>query len=389
MSLSKKITPFLFIMMVFSACSVEKKSDYTSIDNGSEGVKKVAEKLPLQPVVSQNKIKKIDIELSDHLPAADLNAGKAINEKNATQKDIMPVDIDPAPQTVPEPEPEPEPEPKVIITLSGTDRIEINDGDHLSFQPTVEYSGKHSQFFTVTGLPAWATIDSATGLISGLSNQSGIFEGIVITVSDGENSAATPPFTLQVNPQLRLTGNVSSKIKQGANFQFQPLAEYSGNQTLLFSAENLPSWATINSKTGLIKGNAELARTFDNIRVHVTDGDVSDMLTPFSIVVEANQPPTISGELPSHARVGVPYSFTPIVSDAEDDQLSFTGRNFPPWLSVDTLTGEVTGIPTSTGSFREVSLSVTDGFNVTSTYFTSLAVADNSHGESTLTHGRH
>ncbi|HVY82095.1 MAG TPA: putative Ig domain-containing protein, partial [Steroidobacteraceae bacterium] len=74
-----------------------------------------------------------------------------------------------------------------------------------------------------------------------------------------------------------------------------------------------------------------------------------------------NQAPTISGNPPTTATVGVPYSFTPTASDPDKDTLTFSVSNKPAWMSINTATGQLTGTPTATGSFPNITITVSDG----------------------------
>jgi hypothetical protein len=54
--------------------------------------------------------------------------------------------------------------------------------------------------FSAASLPAWASLDPATGRVSGTpgENDQGIYESITITVADATHSIVTPPFSITV-----------------------------------------------------------------------------------------------------------------------------------------------------------------------------------------------
>jgi len=81
-----------------------------------------------------------------------------------------------------------------------------------------------------------------------------------------------------------------------------------------------------------------------------------------------NTAPQISGAPPTSVLAGNPYSFTPTASDADGDALTFAIANLPSWASFDTRTGNLTGTPppASTGSYANISISVSDGQATTS-----------------------
>ena len=77
----------------------------------------------------------------------------------------------------------------------------------------------------------------------------------------------------------------------------------------------------------------------------------------------ANRAPNISGTPPGSVQVGSAYSFTPSVSDADNDPLSFTISGLPSWASFNDITGQVSGTPQSgdVGTYAGISITVSDG----------------------------
>ncbi|MCU7853925.1 MAG: putative Ig domain-containing protein [Candidatus Thiodiazotropha sp. (ex Monitilora ramsayi)] len=94
------------------------------------------------------------------------------------------------------------------------------------------------------------------------------------------------------------------------------------------------------------EGNAANAAV---LTVHYTGGD--------------NQAPTISGVPDSGATEGYAYSFSPLASDPDGDNLSFSIANKPAWASFDTTSGVLEGTPASgdAGSYNNITITVSDG----------------------------
>lgn len=86
-------------------------------------------------------------------------------------------------------------------TISGNPQTTVIVGKSYSFSPTASDPDGDSLLFSVQGLPVWASFDSFTGQISGLPSLShvGVFERIVISVSDGIASASIPEFSITVS----------------------------------------------------------------------------------------------------------------------------------------------------------------------------------------------
>jgi hypothetical protein len=74
-----------------------------------------------------------------------------------------------------------------------------------------------------------------------------------------------------------------------------------------------------------------------------------------------NHAPTITGAPPNSATVGTAYSFKPTASDADGDTLTYSVANQPSWMSINSATGQLSGTPTATGTFPNITISVSDG----------------------------
>src|SRR5687767_4347938 len=81
----------------------------------------------------------------------------------------------------------------------------------------------------------------------------------------------------------------------------------------------------------------------------------------FSMAVQAEVAPQVSGSPPTTAVVGTRYAFTPRASDADGDALRFTIGNKPAWAAFDPATGRLSGTPENAGTFPDITIRVTDG----------------------------
>jgi hypothetical protein len=115
--------------------------------------------------------------------------------------------------------------PPLINSASGAVFIATQLG---SF--TVQASGTPAPTFVATGLPAWASLDPTTGIISGTpAGVSGSPYSITITASNGVSPAATQSFTLSV--RWNFAAWQSAKFGSGATDPnvSGPLADPNGN----------------------------------------------------------------------------------------------------------------------------------------------------------------
>ncbi len=81
--------------------------------------------------------------------------------------------------------------------------------------------------FTISNKPSWATFNPSTGVLSGTpqNNQAGSYSNIIITVSDGQLSAALAPFTITVQSSNKVPqatpGSVELAEDTTVNFTLQ------------------------------------------------------------------------------------------------------------------------------------------------------------------------
>ena len=188
------------------------------------------------------------------------------------------------------------------------------------------------------------------------------------------SSTTTPPTgsTTSVNPPS-ITGTPVTTIVAGTKYSFQPSASDTDGDALTFSINNIPSWATFDTTSGLLTGTPTTSNvgSFQSITISVADGKAIAELAPFSIQVTApvsttppaNSPPTITGTPSTSVQAGSHYAFQPSAADADGDALVFSITGAPSWASFSTSTGLLSGTPASNnvGAYPNVVISVSDG----------------------------
>ena len=257
--------------------------------------------------------------------------------------------------------------------ISGTPATSVTVGQAYSFTPTASDPDGQTLGFTIANKPSWATFNSSTGRLSGTpaAADARSYSGIVITVSDGTDSATLPGFTLTVeaapNQPPMISGTPATSVTVGQAYSFTPTASDPDGQTLGFAITNKPSWATFNSSTGRLSGTpaAADAGTYPGIVITVSDGTDSAALTGFTltVVAAANRPPVISGAPATSVTVGQAYSFTPTASDPDGQTLGFAITNKPSWATFNSSTGRLSGTPAAAdaGTYSGIVITVSDG----------------------------
>ena len=255
--------------------------------------------------------------------------------------------------------------------ISGQPITSIDEDTLYSFTPSASDPDGDSLQFSITNLPIWASFDTSTGTISGtpIEGQSGNYNNIVITVSDGELESALPAFNISVNAVNDapvISGQPITSIDEDTLYSFIPSASDPDGDSLQFSITNLPIWASFDTSTGTISGTPIEGQSgnYNNIVITVSDGELESALPAFNISVNAvNDAPVIFGTPTNEIKQGENYSFTPTVEDVDSDTFSFSISNLPAWLNFDTSTGRLSGTPdiTDVGNYENIVISVSDG----------------------------
>lgn len=177
-------------------------------------------------------------------------------------------------------------------TISGTPAASVTAGTAYSFRPTAADPDGQRLTFSISNRPTWATFSTTTGRLSGTPTNShiGTTAGIVITVSDGTQSAALSPFSVTVTAQANraptISGSPATRATQGAIYRFRPTASDADNDTLTWSIGGKPADAAFSTTTGELNWTPSATGTWSNIVITVTDSaGASASLPAFSIAV--------------------------------------------------------------------------------------------------------
>jgi hypothetical protein len=98
----------------------------------------------------------------------------------------------------------------------------------------------------------------------------------------------TPP-PGSTNRAPTISGTATPAVNAASPYSFTPSAADADGDTLAFTIQNKPAWATFNTATGRLSGTptASDVGTYSNISISVSDGAASTALSPFAIAVTA------------------------------------------------------------------------------------------------------
>lgn len=283
-------------------------------------------------------------------------------------------------------------------TIVGTPATSATVGLVYSFTPVGDDPNDDTLTYAISNKPSWATFTPTTGQLTGTPAAAnvGTTNNISITVTDGTSVATLPSFSIQVadvaptNRPPTITGTPATTATVGTAYSFRPVGSDPDGNTLRYSVQNLPSWATFSTTTGRLSGTPAAGNigTSARITISVTDSIQTVPLPSFSIQVNAaaNRAPTISGTPLSSVNVAAPFSFQPQAADADGDTLTFSVSNLPAWASFNTTTGLLSGTPllANVGTSTGIVISVSDGKALASLPAFAVAVVQVSTGSATL-----
>lgn len=109
------------------------------------------------------------------------------------------------------------------------------------------------------------------------------------TPASGTAQPPAPPPPGSSNHAPTISGNAPGAVNASSAYNFVPTAADADGDTLAFSIDNKPAWATFNTSTGGLSGTPGAADvgTYSNISISVSDGHESTALSPFAIAVTA------------------------------------------------------------------------------------------------------
>jgi hypothetical protein len=200
--------------------------------------------------------------------------------------------------------------PNRAPTINGTPPASVTAGTAYTFTPSAADQDNDTLGFTIANKPSWAAFDTATGRLSGTptSQNVGTFSNIVITVSDGKAAGVSlAAFAITVNAAANraptISGTPPTSVTAGTAYNFQPTGSDADGDTLTYTIQNKPTWATFSGSTGKLSGTptAGQAGVYSGIVISVTDTKDTVALPAFSITVTAptNGSATLSWTAPT------------------------------------------------------------------------------------------
>ena len=178
--------------------------------------------------------------------------------------------------------------------ISGQPAETVQAGDRYDFTPVASDLDNDALTFSIAAKPDWASFDSGTGRLSGTpqAGDAGTYDGVTITVSDGDLSSSIGPFTITVktnNNSPTISGTPQRTVAAGERYAFRPSVTDPDSTVFRFDIAGKPAWASFDVLTGSLTGTPAEGDIglYTGIEISVTDGIDTVTLPAFSIEVVA------------------------------------------------------------------------------------------------------
>ena len=206
-------------------------------------------------------------------------------------------------------------------------------------------------------LPAGLSLNPSTGSISGTPTAG----GTTFTLTATDSSAPTPltaqtTLSLSVNAALSVTTSKLPGGQVGSPYSGATLASTGGTApvTWMLASGSLPAGLGLNATTGAITGTPTVSGTssFTAEALDSSTPDPQSVSATFSVTVSSVPLNVTTTTLPP-ARVGAVYPTTTLASTGGLAPIlwSVSSGKLPTGLSLNTVSGQLTGTPTQAGSF--------------------------------------
>jgi len=184
-----------------------------------------------------------------------------------------------------------------------------------------------------TTLPSWITFDNnvTAPKISGTPTTAGNYD-VNLTVTDGTN-VIPHNFTISVFGSAQTLP--VQKAPAGETYSYDLSQDFTGYTIATFDGAPLPEGLTL---TGTTLSGTPTTGGDVTIKLVATDTSGNKKLITFDL--KFSLAPTITSTPIITVAKEAEYSYSPIATDADGDQMTFTGVTIPSWLTFSSITQE-------------------------------------------------
>lgn len=221
------------------------------------------------------------------------------------------------------------------------------------YSRTFTGSDGHTPYaWSASDLPPGLSINASTGEVTGTPTTAGTYLP-VITLTDAEGNVDTFSQQVQIAAALTIGGTYTAGATRNVEYQtFQPTV--SGGwlpRAFDISVGSLPTGLTLNASTGAISGTPTVQAAYTaTLRVTDADGDTATMAVNITVAGDMS----VTGDVPARGTTTVAFSGDTlgVTGGTSPYVWSLSAGALPPGLTLNTGTGDISGTPTTAGTYN-------------------------------------
>jgi diacylglycerol kinase family enzyme len=241
----------------------------------------------------------------------------------------------------------------------------VKEGDTLQFTVSATDADGDSLTYTAANLPDDSTFTGQTFTWNTDYTDAGVYKNVLFKVTDSKGGWDYEYIDITVTdgnrkPEFNPIGNKT--VKEGDKLTFTVSATDPDNDSLTYSATNLPDDSTFVGQTFTWQTDHTDADVYENIEFKVTDGKGGWDTEAITITVtDDNRAPVLNPIGDKTVKEGTKIEFTVSATDADNDSLTYSATNLPDDA---TFTGQTFTWQTGSkdaGVYEGIKFTVSDG----------------------------
>ncbi|MCF7740956.1 MAG: FG-GAP-like repeat-containing protein, partial [Candidatus Marinimicrobia bacterium] len=261
--------------------------------------------------------------------------------------------------------------------ITSPDSIFAIEEEEFVYSPEVTDPDNNIHTFIYKDLPAW--VSTRNDSLFGIPPEGVDSTNFQLIASDEQLQDTIIIFVniKPINDPPIITSGDSIRVAEDQNLAYQITVDDPDNSNFQYTFTDLPSW--MSSEGGEVSGTPGEGVEDTSFVVVVSDGEYSDLKQIYVEVIAVQDAPDIITENLKAGYEQAQYQDSIEAVDSDiDDQLSYYLLKSPKWLSIDSLSGKLSGVPDhkNVGINIPVSVMVEDLAGLSDTMHTTINVYD-------------
>lgn len=247
---------------------------------------------------------------------------------------------------------------------------QINENQAFTLTPSASDPDGDVLSWSGSNLPAGAAVNPTTGALTWTPSytQSGLYNAIILTVSDGHGGTAAASLSIGVvnvnrPPVVNLVP--SQTVNENTTLTVTPTASDADGDALHWWGDTTLPGGTVNPSTGVWTWTPDYtaAGVYNNVGLVCSDAQGGVVTAPFRVTVnDVNRAPTVGTVANRSIMAGYQVRLSTTASDPDGDAITWSGVRLPSGASVNQFTGVFSWTPTiaQAGTYSNIGLRASD-----------------------------